>query len=229
MSEVDPIRAKFAAALKAAREEAGYDSARKAALDMKVNPSTYNHHENGTRGIELDVAKLYAAFFNIDIGRIFDVSGLGSSEAADFESPVVSEVKMGVWKSADLDIEERTENKLSLFLPRSRSASVRRAVEVLDESVNRSIPSGWFGLYTPLDVSIEELHNKLVYVEREKAGLIEHSIRRATLMPNGTLALHADSDDRRYKQDVATYPGPEDESVRIVGRIVGKYVESDDL
>lgn len=226
MSTKDQQRARFAAALKQARKDAGYNSARKAALDMDINPETYTHHENGTRAIRLNVAKLYASFFNIEIGRIFDVSGLSIPEHADFESPVVSEAKMGVWKSTALDVKEHMGNTRKLSLPPPRSTDVRLAIEVADESVNRSIPSGWFGIYTPLDRPVEELHNKLVYVERKLNDLIERTIRRAVLMPDGTLRLHADTDDTRYVDDEVLYPG---EGITIVGRIIGKYVESDNL
>lgn len=229
MSSKDPQRKKFAESLRRAREDAGYDSARKAAQGMKINPETYAHHENGTRAIRLNVAKMYATFFNIDIGKIFDMSGLLTPEHADFESPVVSEAKMGVWRSSALDVAEHKENTRKLSLPPPRGVDVRLAIEMADESANRSIPSGWFGIYTPLDRPVTDLHNKLVYVERELNGLTERTIRRAILMPDGSLMLQADTDDKRYKDDVVHFPAKGEETVSIIGRIVGKYVESDDL
>lgn len=225
----EELHYEFAANLRQARQAAGYPSARRAAKAMGVNVATYTSHENGQRGIEPDVAKLYASFFKIDVGKIFDVSGLTTQERADTKVAVVSEAKMGVWKSAALDIGEQKGNIASISLPPSRSADVRYAVEMGDESANRSIPAGWHGIYTALDCPIPELHNKLVFIERERHGLVERSFRRATLMPDGTLRLAADTDDRRYKGDVTYYPGTDDEVVRIVGRVIGKYLESDDI
>lgn len=223
------MRKVFAANLRQARIAKGYRSARKAAFDLGIKPGTYTHHENGTRPIDLDMAKLYASFFNVDIRKIFDVRGLPLPHDADVEISVASEAAaMGVWRSVALDTSEQKGNKRSLRLPPSRKVSVRKAVEMADESCNRSIPSGWHGIYTPLDRPLGELHNRLVYIERERNGLIERSIRRVIVLPDGALDLCADSDDHRYRNDVVHYPS-DGETIRIVGRIVGKYLESDNL
>ena len=55
----------IASRLKAARERAGYESAKLAAEAMGVSPSTYIQHENGTRGYPRDRAERYARFFRV--------------------------------------------------------------------------------------------------------------------------------------------------------------------
>ena len=48
-----------AAKLRATRKKAGYASAKDFADHVRVKFSTYVHHENGTRSIQLDKAMLY--------------------------------------------------------------------------------------------------------------------------------------------------------------------------
>lgn len=59
------IMTDLASRLKAARERAGYDSAKLAAEAMGVSPSTYIQHENGTRGYPRTKAERYARFFRV--------------------------------------------------------------------------------------------------------------------------------------------------------------------
>ena len=54
-----------ASRLRAARERAGYDSAKMAAEAMGCSASTYIQHENGTRGYPKDRAERYARFFRV--------------------------------------------------------------------------------------------------------------------------------------------------------------------
>lgn len=51
--------------LKRTREARGYRSAGDAALAMNIREASYRHHENGTRGMTQDRAKLYGRFYNV--------------------------------------------------------------------------------------------------------------------------------------------------------------------
>lgn len=59
------VMSDIASRLKAARERAGYESAKLAAEAMGVSPSTYIQHENGTRGYPRNRAERYARFFRV--------------------------------------------------------------------------------------------------------------------------------------------------------------------
>jgi len=62
--------------LKEAREEAGFDSAAKAAVAMHVPTSTYNSHENGSRGFVVADAIKYGKKFKVNpVWLLFDEEG----------------------------------------------------------------------------------------------------------------------------------------------------------
>ncbi len=66
----EKIRRAQGARLKAAREMAGFRSARDAALQNDWKESSYRAHENGTRTIGRDDADRYAKRFNTTAQRI---------------------------------------------------------------------------------------------------------------------------------------------------------------
>lgn len=69
-----------AARLRAAREHAGFSSAREAALNFGFSDATYGQHENGTRGIRGPVAERYAAAFGVSASWIMYGDGPGPGE-----------------------------------------------------------------------------------------------------------------------------------------------------
>ena len=53
--------------LRKARKAAGFRSASEAARSLGVSPSTYIHHENGTRDFDETAATLYARRYHVDL------------------------------------------------------------------------------------------------------------------------------------------------------------------
>lgn len=68
------------ARLRAAREAAGFSSARQAAQRMGWSETTYTQHESGTRGLKQSVAETYAKAFGVDAAWILFGSGRGPTE-----------------------------------------------------------------------------------------------------------------------------------------------------
>ncbi|MDG3040460.1 helix-turn-helix domain-containing protein [Roseicyclus marinus] len=68
-------RSQIAERLAEARELAGFASAREAALALGFAESTYNQHENGTRGIKMDVARRYADAFDVPVEWLLHGTG----------------------------------------------------------------------------------------------------------------------------------------------------------
>ena len=56
--------------LKKARKEAGYKSASEFAKQKGLSLSTYRHHENGTRGMSIELIKHYAELLNISVASL---------------------------------------------------------------------------------------------------------------------------------------------------------------
>lgn len=69
--------------LKLAREEAGFGSAREAALAMGISYDTYIHHERGTRGITASSAESYARRFRVASEWILYGKGVGPAPSTD--------------------------------------------------------------------------------------------------------------------------------------------------
>lgn len=80
--------------LKAAREKAGYDTAKSAAEAMGVAVATYIQHENGSRGYPADRAQRYARFLRVTPEWL--IYGRGSANEGTSETvPVVGYVGAG--------------------------------------------------------------------------------------------------------------------------------------
>lgn len=78
--------------LRTARIEAGFRSARSAALRHRWHPSTYASHENGqTAKIPQDAAELYAKAFNVSAGWL--LTGEGDKRATVTGDELVALVK----------------------------------------------------------------------------------------------------------------------------------------
>jgi hypothetical protein len=111
----------------------------------------------------------------------------------------------------------------------SRSTGARAAVLVTDESCNLAIQPGEYAIFTPLkkDAEPSTLDGALLVVERERNGLTERSIRRASLRPDGRLKLVSNSSNTRFAETITSPSSRHGETIRLIGRVVGKYAEID--
>jgi hypothetical protein len=96
---------------------------------------------------------------------------------------------------------------------------------ITDQSVNKIAGPGDFVIYEELaNVIPADLDDKLVYVEHIKGGERQHTVRRARLCQDGTLALAMESTDPVFRYRRETYPSKNKEvRVRIVGVVLGTY------
>jgi hypothetical protein len=212
--------------LKAARERAGFNKAVDACRAFGWPYAAYIHHENGTRTISIRAASRYAAAYGPKTGlKVADLINVDATIETTSGVQVIGGAAMGVWLDSTLEpvTHARTER---LKLPASPGHALRLAVKVLDTSVNKAIPPNTFAIFEPLGPEIsdpEQFVGCLLYIEIERNGLIERSIRMATLGDDGRLALTAYSTDPRFSQ-VAHYPCTE-HAVTLIGRVVGKWEE----
>ncbi|UPT53089.1 repressor protein cI [Synechococcus phage Yong-M3-232] len=95
--------------LKAAREKAGYKSAQAAAEAFGWGVAGYRHHENGTRGFGLDVAKKYGRAFKVKPGWLLGMDGVDDGPITDFQADAVltvgAKVAAGIWREDEAEIE----------------------------------------------------------------------------------------------------------------------------
>src|SRR5204863_2464246 len=106
----DMVKSK-AERLRAARKNAGFESATDAARAFSWTESAYRHHENGTRGFGADAAKKYGRAFKVKPGWLLGLDSVDSGplvEAPSDESLLVNGcVEAGVWRSSDYWDDER--------------------------------------------------------------------------------------------------------------------------
>ncbi len=208
--------------LRKARLKLGFKSAAAAARSFGWNVSTYTSSENGTRPISKRLARVYAQALGLSEARLLEIAGK-AADAGDVEFIDVfgGQVAMGVWKEARL----RAEKGDRVGIPRGRrSAPLRRAVPVGDESVNLAISSGELAVYVEWADGDVLAAGSLVYVERTRGELFERSIRRVEQVSESKFKLTAFSNVPRFA-DAIPYPPRPGETVQIIGRVIGKYVE----
>jgi hypothetical protein len=213
--------------LRAAREKAGYASAADACRYYGWGYAAYVHHENGTRGIPKDAAIRYAAAFGKKTGlTVGDLLGLREDVEVANGVTVEGVVAMGVWH--DIELDEQESHRPFIKVPRTQKPRGRRALHVMDESVNKAIAAGEYAIYVPMDGDMppmESLAGQLVYAECRVNRLVERSIRMAQMTRDGRLKLTAHSTSPKFSS-VVYFPCKEGK-VALLGRIVGKYADWD--
>lgn len=206
--------------LRRAREAAGFRHATTAANHFGWHKITYTSHENGTRGFGPDEAIRYARAFGVDAAELLGM-GAGAAQST-MDVRVVGEAAMGVWREVALRAEQPKKRK-SLPVP-SAIAKGRQAVRVADDSVNRLIQHREFAVFEAFDGKVRP--GNLYVVERQRKGLAEVSIRIARQEKSGAIRLKAHSTKAAYNDDIVYTES--DNSVAVLGRVVGKYVEFED-
>lgn len=98
--------------LKAARKNAGFESAADAARAFGWTESAYRHHENGTRDFGADAARKYGRAFKVLPGWLLGLDNVSQSPPT---SPVLEDrlivngsVEAGAWRASEHWDDERT-------------------------------------------------------------------------------------------------------------------------
>lgn len=213
--------------LKQARLSRGYATAADAARAYGWSIVTYTSHENGTRGIRPDAAERYARAFGLSAAEI-----LGFKQRREIVEDliVIAQAALGHWRDERLALPHAGAQKLTISAPdfAGKIGQMRFAVEVCDESVNKVIGEGEYAVCTAIaQDDIQALPDgSLVWVERHRGGLMEHSIRRLTRVGHEKFLLRSHSKNATLTDDVP-FPAEGDERIEIRGRVVGRYARLD--
>lgn len=209
--------------LRQLRIRKGFSTASDAARAFGWNEHTYKSHENGIRGMKLGVVRKYASAFSSTVGYIL---GGNTSSGPDNLStvvrvPVIARVSAGAFRYDD-GIEEGTFDVPAV--PRGDvAAAVQYSVIVDGPSVNQRIPDGAYAICAPYDsYPGGAQHGQLVHVVRERAGLLEHTIKELRFTDKGRVLVPV-SDDPRHQEQIELASGTDGEIVRIQGVVIGAY------
>jgi DNA-binding XRE family transcriptional regulator len=205
--------------LKIAREKAGFELPSDAARHFGWSEHTYKSHENGARGVRLDVAKKYAAAFRVSVSWLTtgDETPLRDSETSVQFVPVYGQAAGGVW----LENEDDTNDEG--FVPVSPDprypAHAQYARLVKGSSVSNRIQSAEYAIVVRFDAYPGAVPDgTLVDVERIRAGLREHTIK---VFRSGK--LYTDDAGRETQTELNISNGECDTEVRIAGVVIGAF------
>lgn len=164
--------------LRKARIEAGFEHPSEAARAFGWNEHTYKSHENGIRGLKLHQARKYAKAFHISAAWLLtgDLPPEPKQQSV-FTVPILADAAGGVWLENPQSQSDTMEIVPVVPDPRfNRQAQYARKVR--GNSVSRRIRDGEFAVVVKLeDYPGATPHGALVDVQRERAGLVEHSIK----------------------------------------------------
>ncbi|MCW2307389.1 helix-turn-helix domain-containing protein [Rhodobium gokarnense] len=207
--------------LRTARAEAGFRSARAAALSLGLSPSTYAAHENGQNAFGPDVARRYAKAFGVTAAWLLT----GEAEplekkgkAAPAPTPVVGEIAKGAW------IEEAPDRTPTAFLPviddRTEDGAMV-AYRVRDGSLGHLAPEGGFLICRALDPDAAPNDGALVVVERlrKAQGIVERTARRVSRHGGRTELVEADP-AAGTAEPIRTGHGKDGIDTRIAAKVV---------
>jgi SOS-response transcriptional repressor LexA len=216
--------------LKELRLMRGFETAADAARAYGWPTTTYQAHENGSRGVKIDVARRYAKAFGTTAA--FILTGAKSGPALEqassppvnlvSEVPVVARASAGTFR---LDEELIGDEAFSVpALPRRGiPASAQYAIIVDGTSVNKRIPDGAFAICAKYDRYPGGVqHGQLVHVIRERSGLREHTIKEIRFTAEGTILMPV-STDPKYQSPLRLSTGEDGEIVRIEGIVIGVF------
>ena len=188
-------------------------------------PASVTHHTNGTRVFEMEDAEVYASVLPKITAEY--LMGFDEGEADTIGVDVMGEAAYATWSDPKI-ISEPSGRSSRLFIPNVLAHKVRFAVLVRDASVNKAIPEGEFAICTPIkDQDLQIGH--LIYVEYERVGLVQRTIRIVSPRTKGGFALKTYSSQIQFESSLPYPCDRRDERITIVGRVIGRYGPIDQI
>lgn len=213
--------------LRAAREAAGYETAKSAAEALGASVATYLQQENGTRGFPASRAQRYARFFHTTPEWL--LYGRGSEPAPNIDAPamraarlvqVLGTVQAGAWTEAP---EEATsEEVVPVFLVGFEGASLF-ALRIRGPSMDRYYPDGTMVIVCPAaEIGVREGDH--VVVRRHQGAMCETTIKEVSRDKLG-IVLWPRSSDPAFQEPIRFDRAPDSDSgPEIIGVVVSSYV-----
>jgi len=213
--------------LQIARRAAGFTDAAEAAAALGVAYPTYAAHENATRGIRPEAASKYARRYKVSLDWLLEGRGAGPAQRAATsvgEEPRMVPVKGYVQAGAWAETWEWSDDEV-YSVPVPDDPAFRpfglHAAETRGPSMNKRYPEKTVLVFTDLIETGAQLElGKRYIVERERAdGMREATVKTLWRDESGKIWLLPESDDPRFQEPIPI-DGGEDDTVRVVGRVV---------
>lgn len=141
--------------------------------------------------------------------------------------PVKGEVRAGAW--LELDDTEQDCGTVPVVRNARFDHAPQFALRVNGESVNKVARSGEYLIIASWPELGRELQDgDLVVVRRQRAMTYETTVKRARKGKNG-VELWPESNDPRHQHPIQLDDGSREVEVRIIGLVIGKYTDHDQL
>lgn len=212
--------------LKQAREDAGYESASKAARALGVSVSTYSAHENGQNGLKVQFAAKYARKFKVTQSWLLTgEDGTSSQNIPQIGMvPVVGKVSAGVPLNVETVEQEWLEMHDKPTVPSASQypAEWQYSFEVEGDSLNKIAPPG--SMLICLDIvasgyAVQE--DDLVVVEHTMfdGQAIERTAKRIRRTSSG-YDLWPESTNLKFSEPIAINGSEETETYTIKAKVL---------
>ena len=209
--------------LKQARERAGYQTAKEAAVAMGVKVPSYIQHENGIRGFPNSVAERYARFLKVTPEWLTHGIRMGESESFIKLGPriyVKGDVAAGVWREAW----ELPPSEWEVFTGRSDITAPlkdRFGLRIVGDSMNMVYPPGSV-IECVAHYGGDIPNGKRVVVKRtDAAGQIETTVKEFMRDDKGISWLLPRSTDPNFQAPLRLgLPSDRFERIEIIGVVV---------
>lgn len=213
--------------LRAAREAAGFETAKAAADAMGIPTATYTQHENGIRGLPAGKAKLYAQALETTPewllygrGPVETAAGEGGPAPLTRRIPVRGAVQAGAW--AEIGVEEAPVD-WTYFEVKEYQRAELFALDVRGPSMNKVFPDGSRVICAlPHEAGVRD--GDYVAVRRSRGGLCETTLKQLVVEKDGEFALYPRSTDPAHQAPLTLERGPEaaQDGPEIIGIVVGR-------
>lgn len=213
--------------LRAAREAAGYDTAKAAADAIGIPAATYTQHENATRGLPAGKARLYAHAFGTTPEWLLYGRGPTTREGpagpdtlpVTRRIPVRGAVQAGAW--SEIGVEEAPSD-FTYFEAKEYQRAELFALDVRGPSMNLIFPEGSRVICAmPHEAGVRD--GDYVAVRRSRGGLCETTLKQLVVEPDGEILLYPRSSDPAHQTPLRLERAPDaQEGPEIIGVVVGR-------
>lgn len=195
----------MAARLQQAWKDAGHESATATAQAFGWTPSTFTHHQNGTRPFDVDTAVKYGKALKVNPGWLLALDQIEAQvepvgTLRQKQVPFWGKVAAGVWRETTfvepegppmLEIDSFADDYGELF-----------AVEPEGPSMNKTIPEGTILICRRVPFGLTDVTpGDLVIVQRHNHDLREATCKRLALI-DGEFYLQSESHSPEFQNPI---------------------------
>lgn len=183
--------------------------------------------ETGKNEIKQALAKNLAEVLRIPWKSLIlteDELDIGQIAATIERIPVLGSVQAGAWIEVN-PMQDTEEIEYIPVVPDQRYSHARQfALRVAGTSMNRVFPPGQFAVCVDvLESGIQPKNNDIVVVVRRKNGLLETTLKRLKVAPDGSAMLVPESDDPAHQSPVILSIGTEEIEVEVTALVTGRF------